>query len=150
MLLSLSIIVKLFTADKGVVLVVIDKTEYITKYEALVQDNSVYQHLPKDTSPSIHKELIKILQDYKNNNFISETEYTQIRSHSSNSPAARFYGLPKICKNNMPMDPIVSACGTATYNTAKFITKILQNYCDKTSSFVKKVQISLRKLNISQ
>ena len=32
---------------------------------------------------------------------------------------------------------IVSACGTATYNTAKFITKIFQNYCGKTSSFVK-------------
>ena len=37
----------------------------------------------------------------------------------------------------MPMHPIVSACGTAAYNTAKFIIKILQNYCDKTSSFVK-------------
>ena len=35
------------------------------------------------------------------------------------------------------MHPIVSACGTATYNTAKFITKILQTYCGKTSSFVK-------------
>ena len=35
------------------------------------------------------------------------------------------------------MCPIVSACGTATYNTAKFITKILQNYHGKTSSFVK-------------
>ena len=52
-------------------------------------------------------------------------------------PAAKFYGLPKIHKNNMPMHAIVSACGTATYNTAKFITKILQNYCGKTSSFVK-------------
>ena len=37
----------------------------------------------------------------------------------------------------MPIHPIVSACGTAKYNTAKFITKILQNYCDKTLSFVK-------------
>ena len=35
------------------------------------------------------------------------------------------------------MHPIVSACGTVTYNTAKFITKILQNYCGKTSSFLK-------------
>ena len=34
------------------------------------------------------------------------------------------------------MCPIVSACGTATYNTAKYITKILHNYCGKTSSFV--------------
>ena len=113
------------TADKGVALVVMDKTEYITKYEALLQDNLVYQHHSKDTSPTIHKELIKILQDYTNNNFISGTEYTQLRPLGSNSPAARFYGLPKIHKNNMPMHPIVSACDTATYNTAKFITKIL-------------------------
>ena len=77
-----------------------DKTEYITKCAALLQDNSVYQHLSKDTSPTIHKELIKILQDYKNPQ----------KQH---------------------------AYGTATYNTAKFITKILQNYCDKTSSFGK-------------
>ena len=126
------------TAHKGVALVVMDKTEYITKCEALLQDYLVYQHLSKDTSPTTHIELIKILQDYKNNNFISETEYTQLRPHGSNSPATRFYGLPKIHKNNMPMQPIVSACGTATYNTAKFITKILQNYCGKTSFFVKR------------
>ena len=75
-----------------------DKTEYITKCETLLQDNSVYQHLSKDTSPTIHKELIKILQDYKNNDFISEIEYTQLRPHGSNSPAARLYGLPKIHK----------------------------------------------------
>ena len=67
-----------------------DKTEYITKSEALLQDNSVYQHLSKDTSPTIHKEFVKILQDYKNNNFISETEYPQLKPHGSNSPAARF------------------------------------------------------------
>ena len=125
------------TADKGVALVVRDKTEYITKCEALLQDNSVSQHLSKDTSSTIHKELIKILQDYKNNNFISETEYTLLRPYGSNSPAARFYCLPKIHKNNMPMCPIVSVYGTATYNTAKFISKILQNYCGKTSSSVK-------------
>ena len=34
------------------------------------------------------------------------------------------------------MYPIVSTCDTVAYNTAKFITKILQNYCGKTSSFV--------------
>ena len=131
-------------------MVVMDKTEYITKCEALLQDNSVYQHLSKDTSPTNHKELIKILQDYENNNFFSETEHTQLRPHGSNSPAAGFYGLPKFHKNNMPMCPIVSACDTATYNTAKFITKIFQNYGSKTSSFVKDVQILSRKLNISQ
>ena len=125
------------TIDKGVALVVMYKTEYITECEALLQEKSVYQHLSKDTSPTIHKELINILEDYKNNNFISETEYTLLRPHSSSSPAARFYGLPKIHQNNMPIHPIVSACGTATYNTAKLINKILQNYCGKMSSFAK-------------
>ena len=139
------------TADKGVALVVMEKKkEYITKCEALLQDNSVYQHLSKDASPTIHKELIKILQDYKNNNFISETNYTQLRPHGSNSPAARFYGFPKIHKNNMPICPIVSACGTATYNTAKFITKILQIIVARLHPLLKIVQISSRKLNISQ
>ena len=114
-----------------------DKTEYITKCEAILQDNSVYQHLSKDTSPTIHKELIKILQDYKNNNFISETEDILLRHNGSNCPAAGFYSLPIIHKNNMHMCPIVSACGTATYNTAKFISKICLNYCGRTTSFVK-------------
>ena len=125
------------TAEKGVTLVVMDYTECITNCEALLQDNSVYQHLSKDGSPIIHKEIIKLLQDYKNNNFISETENTLLIPYGSNSQAARFYGLPKIHKNNMPMFRIVSACGSAAYNTAKFISKILQNYRGKTSSFVK-------------
>ena len=52
-------------------------------------------------------------------------------------PAPRFYGLPKIHKANCPMCPIVSACGTATYQLAKFLTKILQRYMGITPSFVK-------------
>ena len=53
------------------------------------------------------------------------------------SPPARFYGLPKIHKANCPIRPIVSACGTSTYNLAKYLTKILKVYVGHTSSFVK-------------
>ena len=35
------------------------------------------------------------------------------------------------------MQPIVSACGTATYQLAKVLTKILQKYTGITYSFVK-------------
>ena len=55
----------------------------------------------------------------------------------NSSPAPRFYGLPKIHKANCPMHPIVSACGTATYQLAKFWTKILPRYTGITPSFVK-------------
>ena len=47
----------------------------------------------------------------------------------------------------MPMHPIVSACDTETHNTAKFITKILQNYCAKTSSFVTDSTDFIKKIN---
>ena len=53
-------------------------------------------------------------------------------------------------KNNMPMHSIVSACGTATYNTAKLITKILQITMARLNPLLKILQISSRKLNISQ
>ena len=120
-----------------------DKTEYITKCEALLQDNSVYQHLSKDTSPTMHKELVKILQDYNNNNFISETEYTQLRPHGSNFQQQDFMVFPKSTKNNMPMCPIVLACDTATCNTAKSITKFLQKLL---SSFVKNSTDCIQKI----
>ena len=47
------------TVDKGVALVVMDKTEYITKCEALLQDNSVYQHLSKTHLQLSTKNLLK-------------------------------------------------------------------------------------------
>ena len=46
-------------------------------------------------------------------------------------------GLPKIHKANCPMCPIVSACGMATYQLAKFLTKFLQRYIGITPYFVK-------------
>ena len=126
----------IFTAYKGVALVELDKTEYITNAKPsykTIQNTSISAntHLQLSTKNSL-----KFCKT-KNNNFISETEYTQWRPHGSNSTVASFYGLLKIHKNNMPMHPILSACGTATRNTTKFIPKILQNFCGKTSSFIK-------------
>ena len=67
----------------------------------------------------------------------SKLYYNRLLPTGNSSPAPRFYGLPKIHKTNCPMHPIVSACGTATYQLAKFLTKILQRYTGITPSFVK-------------
>ena len=51
------------------------------------------------------------------------------------------------------MHPIVSACGTATYQLAKFLTKILQRYMGIAPSFVKDSKSfseRLRLVNISE
>ena len=63
--------------------------------------------------------------------------YNKFLPTGNSSPALRFYGLPKIHKANCPMHPIVSVCGTATYQLAKFLTKILQKYTGITPTFVK-------------
>ena len=66
-----------------------------------------------------------------------QLQYSHLLPTGNTSPPARFYGLPKIHKANCPLRPIVSACGTSTYNLAKYLTKILKVYTGNTSSFVK-------------
>ena len=115
------------TVNKDVALAVMDKAEYISKCEALLHDTSVYQHLSKDTSPTIHKEHIKILQDYKYNKFISEIEYTLLIPHGSNSPASRFDGLPKLTKITclcIPQFQLVAQQHTTLSNSSLKFLKI--------------------------
>ena len=120
------------TADNGVALFVMDKTECITKCEALLQDNPFDQYLSKDTSQTIHKELIEILQDCKNNNFISETEYTLVRPHGSNSSAVRFYGLPKSTKTTCLCTPsfqlVAQQHTTLPNSSVKFFKLLWQDF----------------------
>ena len=67
----------------------------------------------------------------------SKYYYNKLLPTGNSSPAPRFYGLPKIQKTNCPIQPIVSACGMATYELAKFLTKILKRYTGITPMFVK-------------
>ena len=83
----------------------------------------------------------------------AKKHYNKLLPTGNTSPVPRFYGLPKIHKANCPMRPIVSACGTATYQLAKFLTKILQKYTGITPSFVKDSKgfsQYLRSVNIKQ
>ena len=70
---------------------------------------------------------------------INGCNYTAINCSLQVTPTHRQDSLvyPKIHKANCLMCPIVSACGTSTYNLAKYLTKILKVYIGHTSSFVK-------------
>ena len=130
------------TADKGVALVVMDKDQYIEKCMALLNDTKTYKPC-KDTTKKLHREvqesLRKLNREHGSSRLYdwSKLHYNCLLPTGNSSPAPRFYGLPKIHKANCPMRPIVSACGTATYQLAKFLTKILQRYTGITTSFVK-------------
>ena len=130
------------TADKGVALVVMDKNQYVEKCMDLLNDTKTYQPC-KDTTKKLHRDIQESLRKLNREHGTSRLHdwsklyYNRLLPTGNSSPAPRFYGLPKIHKTNCPMRPIVSACGTATYQLAKFLTKILQRYTGITPSFVK-------------
>ena len=146
------------TADKGVALVVMDKSQYVNKCMALLDDTKVYKPC-KDTTKKLHRDVQETLRQLNRDHgssrlyWWSKKYYNKLLPTGNTSPAPRFYGLPKIHKANCPMRPIVSACGTATYQLAKFLTKILQKYTGITPSFVKDSKgfsQYLRSVNIKQ
>ena len=55
---------------------------------------------------------------------ISDTVYKRLYSTGAGAP--KFYGLPKIHKEGMPMMPIVSSIGAASYEASKELARILK------------------------
>ena len=52
----------------------------------------------------------------------------------------KFYGLPKIHKLDTPLRPIVSSCGSVTYDVAKELAKILKPLVGKSPHHIKITQ----------
>ena len=100
----------------------------------------------KDTTKKLHRDVQETLQQFNREHgssrlyWWSKCHYNELLPTGNTSPAPRFYGLPKIHKANCPMRPIVSACGTATYqlnqiphqNTAK-VHRLLPIHLSKTA-----------------
>ena len=109
---------------------------------ALLNDTKVYKPC-RDTTKKLHRDIQEALQQLNRDHCTSrqynwnKQYYNKLLPRGNSSPTPRFHGLPKIHKANCPMWPIVSACGTATYHLAKFLTKILQKYTGMKPSFVK-------------
>ena len=128
------------TADKGVVMVVMDKSSYVNKSMALLQDTNVYQPC-RDLTSQIHRQVQASLhrlkgKQGKDHQWV-QLHYNQLLPMGRSSPLARFYGLPRIHRLIAQCVVTVSACGTSTYNLAKYLTRILKVYIGHTSSFVK-------------
>ena len=113
----------ILTADKGVALVVLNKEEYIEKAEHLLNQQT-YRKIKKDPTPKQKTKLIKLLKKIKAEGGISEEKYKKMYPTGAGSP--KFYGLPKIHKQDTPLRPIVSSTGTVSYNTSKELENILK------------------------
>ncbi|BHF59623.1 hypothetical protein SprV_0100258400 [Sparganum proliferum] len=115
-------------ADKGRATVVLDKSEYVAKAQQLLNDNQSYKVLDSDPMKSLVGKINKSLNQMRNENAISEKDWRQMKPQDA--ALARFYGLPKIHKPNVPLRPIVVLKGTPTYGLAKWLAKHLKKLTD--------------------
>nr|VZI20831.1 unnamed protein product [Spirometra erinaceieuropaei] len=102
-------------ADKGRSTVVMNRE----KDKALIDDREFYRPAQKSQAKAAAYRLSKRLREYRHKNVITENEWHQIRA--TDTTLARFYGLPKIHKANVPHRPIVALKGSLTYNLAKWM-----------------------------
>ena len=111
-------------ADKGRVTVVMDKTDYFDKMDALVNDIQTYEELKRDPTTALQRKLnSKILTLEKSDAFDTQ-RYYRLRFSVPQPP--KLCGLPKLHKPGIPMRHIVSFCGSPTYQLSKYLTTILQ------------------------
>ena len=113
----------ILTADKGVVMVVLNKEDYIKKAKHLL-NQPTYKKMSEDPTSKQKARLIKLLKNIKAEGGISEEKYKKMYPTGAGAP--KFYGLPKIHKQDTPLRPIVSCRGTVSYNTAKELARILK------------------------
>ena len=111
-------------ADKGRVTVVMDKTEFFDKMDSLVNDKRTYEELTFNPAPKLQKGLNAKLLELKKRDLLSYNLYHRLRCSALQSP--KLYGLPKLHKPQTPMRPIVSFCGSPTYELSKHLAKTLK------------------------
>ena len=97
--------------------------------DALVNDKQTYEELKRDPAPALQCKLNSTLLTLKKTNTIDTQRYYRLRCSVPQPP--KLYGLPKLHKPGFPMRPIVSFCGSPTYQLSKYLTTILQPLTDK-------------------
>ena len=105
-------------SDKCKSLVIMDKADYISKAESIVNTYEIMENNPtvkldEDTKSLIKKSLHKVPDDFLR------------KILPQHSRTAEFYGLPKTHKPGNPLRPIVSACGDPLDKISWFLQCIL-------------------------
>ena len=110
------------TADKGVVLVVMDRKDYLDKASNLLSQ-PVYRPIDRDPTKKLMAKLITLLRKIKRETGLEDHIYRYM--YPTGCTSFKFYGLPKIHKVNSPLRPIVSSRGSATYGVAQRSIKLI-------------------------
>lgn len=132
-------------ADKGSATVIMDKGAYLA--EGYRQLNNIHHYVKLDAPiyPQTARTISNIVQKLESSKFLTDKQSDYL-SPSEDSRPRRFYLLPKIHKpeakwsvaNKMPPGrPIVSDCGSESYEIAEYIDSFLQPLASLHPAYVK-------------
>ena len=106
-------------SDKCKGLVVMPKQTYIDKAQSIVAE---YEPIPKNPTPKLEAQTKRVIHKTMDN-IIGESFVKSIIPNSSRT--AELYGLPKNHKDDVPLRPIVSACGDPLEKLTWFLERIV-------------------------
>ena len=135
--------ITILPADKGRCTVVLDKIDYDEKVSALLNDTNTYELLKWDPSSGYRKKVIDSLQELERSEVIDRDLYHKLYPGET---VPKFYGLPKIHKENSPLRPIVSSVDSVTYNVAKHLGYIIGLLVGKSEHHIKNSQDFVNKI----
>lgn len=116
-------------ADKGNVVVVMDRFQYLWEGNKQLADEKYYRKLDAPIFPERKRMVARILERLCEQKFITKKQKEYLLGPAKPRPS-QFYLLPKIHKdkkdwsdpNNIPPGrPIVSDCSSETCNTAEYV-----------------------------
>ncbi|CAH8464949.1 unnamed protein product [Schistosoma rodhaini] len=114
-------------ADKGNTTVIMNKIDYEKKAKEHLQEGPyelIKDAKSRTTLNKLKAETSKILHSLK---VKLGTPLWFLLNPKSCNPC-RFYGLPKIHKDSIPLRPVVDFTNSPTYNLAKYLARILKPY----------------------
>ena len=135
--------------DKGRGVVILNRVDYANKAEAFL-NGPEFERLESDPTESFQQHVQKTLLSMKKK--FHKKLYKKL--YPSSSRPGLFFGLAKVHKlkedtysiNNLPLRPVISNIGTATYELSKYLANLLQPLTkneytiDSTKHFVEKIR----------
>ena len=106
---------------------------YTEALHLLQQSN--YKSITTDPTAKHKNKLITLLKTIKSQSGMNDNLYKKLYPTGASSP--KFYALPKVHKDGIPLRPIVSSVGSVAYETSKELSRILKPLVGKTKHHVK-------------
>jgi len=125
--------------------VVLEKTEYLSKIEEILNDTKTYKKINKDPTKKLTNKIREILTIWKKKGYITDNTYNTI--YRSDRNLLRVYGLSKIHKPGFTFRIIISSVDRPTYSIANFIHGKISKNIVKPHSHIENNYQLVHKLN---